>query len=101
MSVSARAIAKEELAARINILGCQYADAILDIAEGMALVGRKRFKVKLSLPITNIAQIAINDAFLMGLIRPVLVGDKKKILDGICLLWIFMFRIGSLCLEMN
>jgi len=25
--------------------------------------------------------IAINDAFLMGLIRPVLVGDKKKILD--------------------
>ena len=25
--------------------------------------------------------IAINDAYLMGLIRPVLVGDKKKILD--------------------
>ncbi len=25
--------------------------------------------------------IAINDAFMMGLIRPVLVGDKKKILD--------------------
>ena len=25
--------------------------------------------------------IAINDAFLMGLIRPVLVGNKKKILD--------------------
>ena len=25
--------------------------------------------------------IAINDAYLMGLIRPVLVGDKKKTLD--------------------
>ena len=63
MSVSTQAIAEEELAARMNILGCQYADAILDIAEGMALVGRRRFKVKLSLPITNIVQIAINDAF--------------------------------------
>ena len=33
MSASAQAIAKEELAARMNILGCQYADTILGIAD--------------------------------------------------------------------
>jgi len=41
MSVTARAIAEEELAARINILGCKYGDAILDFAKGLVL-GRRR-----------------------------------------------------------
>ena len=67
MSVTARVIAQEELAARINILGCEYADAILDIAGELVLVGRRKnkdnVKIKFLMKVTEIAQLAINNTF--------------------------------------
>ena len=61
MAVIAGRIAEQEKEARITILRHQYGDALLSIAEGLAVVGREKFGIKTNVSARIMALTALND----------------------------------------